>query len=138
MNGMESRLLNIRTNGMTLVPSRQEIIHDDGRITRPTKLQFRLTYYLAERRGQIISRDQILKDIWGDVLVNERTIDVHVAWIRKECGQECIETVVSSGYIWHDECEEESWDDVFAHFHGSFASDLEEWLKSNYQSPKKL
>jgi DNA-binding response OmpR family regulator len=135
---MENKLLNIRTNGMTLVPSRREVIMDDGRIIRPTRLQFNLMYYMAERRTEIVSREDILKNVWGDVLVNERTVDVHIAWIRKTFGFKTIETMNSSGYIWNDECEEESWDDVFAHFHGSFASDIEEWLKSNYQSPKKL
>jgi DNA-binding response OmpR family regulator len=135
---MASKLLNIRTNGMTLVPSRREVIMDDGRIIRPTRLQFNLIYYLVQRKGEIATRDEILKNVWGDVLVNERTIDVHVRWIRQQFGFGCIETMNASGYMWNDECEEESWDDVFANFHGGFDLDMEQWLKDNYQTPKKL
>ena len=79
-------MLNIRTSGMTLVPSRREVIMDDGRIIKPTRLQFNLMYYMAERRTEIVTREDILKNVWGDVLVSERTVDVHIAWIRKTFG----------------------------------------------------
>lgn len=53
----------------------------------PVKLsarQFQLLVYLAERRGQLVTREQLQRDVWGFAAdVNTRTVDIHIARLRK-------------------------------------------------------
>ncbi|MGH9325753.1 MAG: response regulator transcription factor [Terriglobia bacterium] len=47
--------------------------------------EFQLLRYLIEHRGDTISRDELLKEVWGyDSTPNTRTVDVHVAWLRQK------------------------------------------------------
>jgi two-component system, OmpR family, alkaline phosphatase synthesis response regulator PhoP len=47
--------------------------------------EFQLLRYLVEHRGQTISRDQLLRDVWGyDAATLTRTVDVHMAWLRQK------------------------------------------------------
>jgi DNA-binding response OmpR family regulator len=50
--------------------------------------EFRLLAYLANHPGKVLSRDEILDAVWGyNNEVTSRTIDVHVAWLRKKLGE---------------------------------------------------
>ena len=63
--------------------------------------EFELISYLAEKEGKVVTRDQILKKIWGEnVYVVDRTIDVHVRKIREKLGDysNLIETIKGVGY----------------------------------------
>lgn len=61
-----------------------------------------LTYYLMANAGRIIRRTELLDEIWGtDVIVGDRTIDVHIAAIRRVFPKECIKTVKGIGYQWN-------------------------------------
>jgi DNA-binding response OmpR family regulator len=47
--------------------------------------EFELLALLMRNRGQVISREQILRKVWGyDYIGNDRTVDVHVRWIRQK------------------------------------------------------
>jgi two-component system alkaline phosphatase synthesis response regulator PhoP len=47
--------------------------------------ELQLLRYLLERRGQTISREELLKEVWGyDSSLLTRTVDVHVAWLRQK------------------------------------------------------
>jgi DNA-binding response OmpR family regulator len=47
--------------------------------------EYRLLVYLAERRGKVFNRDQLLNAVWeGDAFVEPRTVDVHIRRIRKQ------------------------------------------------------
>lgn len=62
---------------------------------------------LVEDPGRIISRRAMLRNVWGMNNVEQvetRTVDVHIAKLRKKLGQlgnECLETVRGQGYRWH-------------------------------------
>ena len=44
-----------------------------------------LLRFLVNHRGQIVSRESILKNVWeGQQFITERTVDVHVAWLRQK------------------------------------------------------
>jgi two-component system alkaline phosphatase synthesis response regulator PhoP len=48
-------------------------------------LEFRLLRYFIERRGVILSRDELLNEVWGyNSLASTRTVDVHIAWLRQK------------------------------------------------------
>jgi DNA-binding response OmpR family regulator len=47
--------------------------------------EFQLLRYLAERRGEVVSRAELLKDVWGYTCAPlTRTVDVHITWLRQK------------------------------------------------------
>ena len=78
---------------------RREIRVDDVPVDFTTK-EFDLLRFLADRAGLAMSRQQILDQVWGhDWFGDERTVDVHIAQVRKKLGDSCtIATVRGVGY----------------------------------------
>jgi DNA-binding response OmpR family regulator len=73
---------------------RREIRVDDVPVEFTTK-EFELLRFLAERPGRALSRQQILDAVWGpDWYGDERTVDVHMAQVRKKVGDACVITTV--------------------------------------------
>jgi two-component system OmpR family response regulator len=73
---------------------RREIRVHDAPVDFTTK-EFELLRYLAERPGRALSRQQILDAVWGpDWFGDERTVDVHMAQVRKKVGAACVITTV--------------------------------------------
>jgi two-component system alkaline phosphatase synthesis response regulator PhoP len=70
-----------------------------------TAIQFDLLKTLAEHRGLVLSRDQLLEKVWGyDFYGEERVVDVHVGHIRQKLGHDrFIATVRGVGYRFEDE-----------------------------------
>lgn len=63
------------------------------------KKEFELLYLLASRPGRVFLRNEILSQVWGkDVIVGDRTIDVHIRKIRQKLELDCIKTVKGVGY----------------------------------------
>ncbi len=61
--------------------------------------EFELLYLLASRPGKVFRREEIFSVIWGnDVIVGERTIDVHIRKIREKLGGDYLKTVKGVGY----------------------------------------
>ncbi len=67
-----------------------------------TKKEFEILTYLAQRPGRVITREILLNEIWGyNVVVVDRTIDVHIRNIREKLGvnyMDNIETIKGVGY----------------------------------------
>lgn len=63
------------------------------------KKEFELLYLLASKPGRVFLRNEILSNVWGtDVIVGDRTIDVHIRKIRQKLNVDCITTVKGVGY----------------------------------------
>ncbi|MFA7380982.1 MAG: response regulator transcription factor [Bacteroidia bacterium] len=63
------------------------------------KKEFELLFLLAGKPGKVFTRENILEKIWGDdVLVIDRTIDVHIRKVREKLGDQYISTVKGVGY----------------------------------------
>ena len=81
-------------------PRRREVTIDDRRVElRPR--EFDLLAALARDPGVVLTRDALLEDVWGTDFPGEtRTVDVHVAEVRKKLGDDgpAIETVRGIGY----------------------------------------
>lgn len=61
--------------------------------------EFELVSLLASKPGKVFLRSEILNRIWGtEVIVGDRTIDVHIRKIRQKLGVDCITTVKGVGY----------------------------------------
>jgi DNA-binding response OmpR family regulator len=66
-----------------------------------TATEFKLITVLAQRRGRVQSRDQLLRDVWEyDAAIDTRTVDTHVRRLREKLGRgaDAIETVRGVGY----------------------------------------
>jgi len=67
--------------------------------------QFELLTYLVRNRGTVLTRDQILHNVWGyDYAGDTRTVDVHVRWLREKLEEDpanprLIQTVRGVGYV---------------------------------------
>lgn len=63
------------------------------------KKEFELLALLASKPGKVFLRNEILSQIWGtEVIVGDRTIDVHIRKIRQKLDLDCITTVKGVGY----------------------------------------
>ena len=60
--------------------------------------EFSLLYYLMTIPGRVFTRQEILSEIWGDTIISNRTIDVHVRRIREKIGDHYIKTIKGIGY----------------------------------------
>lgn len=66
---------------------------------RLPRKEFELLFFLASHPGRVFERDDLLSAVWGaDVVVVDRTVDVHVRKIREKIGSDYIETVKGVGY----------------------------------------
>ena len=71
----------------------------DNKIIILAKKEFELLRLLASKPGRVFLRNEILTQIWGtDVIVGDRTIDVHIRKIRQKLELDCITTVKGVGY----------------------------------------
>lgn len=71
---------------------------DNKKIKLPFK-EFHLLKLLLSKPDKVFGRDEILDEVWGkDVIVGDRTIDVHMRNLRKKIGKDYFETVKGVGY----------------------------------------
>ncbi len=75
------------------------MVNLDGHDIILAKKEFELLYLLASKPGRVFLRNEILSSVWGtDVIVGDRTIDVHIRKIRQKLGIDCVTTVKGVGY----------------------------------------
>jgi two-component system alkaline phosphatase synthesis response regulator PhoP len=75
------------------------LVYKDGQKIQLARKEFELLYLLAGKPGKVFTRDYILEKVWGDeVLVVDRTIDVHIRKLREKIGDKYIGTVKGVGY----------------------------------------
>jgi two-component system, OmpR family, alkaline phosphatase synthesis response regulator PhoP len=85
--------------GTLIVDPEKFIIQYEGKEIVLAKKEFELLYLLASKPGRVFLRNEILSQVWGnDVIVGDRTIDVHIRKIRQKLGVDCITTVKGVGY----------------------------------------
>lgn len=74
------------------------VIRNDENIILPRK-EFELLQLLASKPDKVFTREEIFSNVWGnDVIVGDRTIDVHVRKIREKLGLDVIKTIKGVGY----------------------------------------
>jgi two-component system alkaline phosphatase synthesis response regulator PhoP len=90
----------IRLGGLVIDPGSREARFADRTLDLRTQ-EFDLLITLAQKRGRVLSREQLLQQAWGfDFYGQTRTVDVHVAHLRKKLAGTSIriETVTGVGY----------------------------------------
>ncbi len=77
----------------------------DDRVVELTAIEFDLLRVLAENRGRVLTREQLLEKVWGGEYFGElRVVDVHLGHVRQKLGRpELISTVRGVGYRLEDE-----------------------------------
>ena len=79
-----------------------EGVYTDGRIDITPK-EIDLLKLLCEHKGMVLSRTQILDDLWGyDAPIIDRTIDTYIKNLRKKLRLDCIVTVKGVGYKYEE------------------------------------
>ena len=88
----------IKFNDLIIDRSRYKVIFHKIELSLPRK-EFELLFLLASKPGKVFKRDFILESIWGkDVIVGDRTIDVHVRKLREKIGDSYFKTIKGVGY----------------------------------------
>jgi len=83
---------------LTIDRDRYLVIRDGEELSLPKK-EFELISLLTSRPGHVFTREHILNTIWGfQVVVGDRTIDVHIRKLREKIGEKRIKTVKGVGY----------------------------------------
>ena len=87
-------------DGIVIDPMRHTVICGGETIQLPRK-EFLLLELLHEQAGRLIPREEIYAKIWGrEVVVGDRTIDVHIRKLRQKIGERHILTVKGVGYMY--------------------------------------
>ena len=87
--------------GQLAVDTGRHVVTVDGREVTLTQKEFEVLCLLLKNRGQVLSREQLIENVWGYAFTGEsRTVDVHVRTLRQKLGEAgaYIETVRGYGY----------------------------------------
>ena len=87
-----------KIDGLVIDRDRYLVIKDGKELNLPKK-EFELLSLLASSPGKVFNREKILSKVWGDdVVVGDRTIDVHIRKLREKIGEGFIKTIKGVGY----------------------------------------
>ena len=90
---------NILEIGDMLIDREKFIVTQRGEQVVLARKEFELLALLASKPSKVFLRNEILEKVWGtEVIVGDRTIDVHIRKIRQKIGDNCITTVKGVGY----------------------------------------
>jgi two-component system alkaline phosphatase synthesis response regulator PhoP len=88
---------------LTIDRDRYVVIRNGEEMNLPKK-EFELLSLLVSQPGKVFTRSAILSEVWGnDVVVGDRTIDVHIRKLREKLGNHCFKTVKGVGYKFQEE-----------------------------------
>ena len=93
----------LERNGLVIDLERYTVEIHGKTLSLPRK-EFELLALLAKKPGKVYARETIMKKVWGDeVVVGDRTIDVHIRKIREKIGDSRVRTVKGVGYTFEGE-----------------------------------
>jgi two-component system alkaline phosphatase synthesis response regulator PhoP len=88
----------VEVAGLQIDREQYLVFRGEEKLELPRK-EFELLSLLAAKPGKVFTREEILDKVWGeDVVVGDRTIDVHIRKLREKIGDELIRTVKGIGY----------------------------------------
>lgn len=94
----EQTLEKIQIGKLIIDREQYEVTHMDKSFSMPRK-EFELLYLLASNPDKVVKRDKIMEMVWGsEVVVGDRTIDVHIRKLREKVGDKYFKTVKGVGY----------------------------------------
>ena len=92
--------VNIETQSASLIINREKyLVEKDGKEIQFPKKEFELLALLVSKPNFVFKRELILEKVWGtEIVVGDRTIDVHIRKLREKIGDHHITTVKGVGY----------------------------------------
>ncbi len=88
----------IKLGKLIIDKEQYEVIHKGKTFSLPRK-EFELLYLLASKPDKVVKREKIMEIVWGsEVVVGDRTIDVHIRKLREKVGDKYFKTVKGVGY----------------------------------------
>lgn len=88
----------IKIGDLTIDREKYIVLRKDKELKLPRK-EFELLLLFTSKPEKVFTRDEIFSNVWGDnIIVGDRTIDVHVRKLREKIGEERIQTVKGVGY----------------------------------------
>ncbi|MCB0650320.1 MAG: response regulator transcription factor [Saprospiraceae bacterium] len=98
-NESEEQERNIIEVGNLIVDKDKICVYKGDKIIELAKKEFDLLSLLMSKPGKVFTRDEIFNKVWGsDVIVGNRTIDVHIRKLREKIGSKYIKTLKGIGY----------------------------------------
>lgn len=93
-----SEAVSDQSSGLYIDREKYLVVKDGEELTLPKK-EFELLALLLSKPGKVFTRENILNDVWGqEIVVGDRTIDVHIRKLREKLGDASIKTVKGVGY----------------------------------------
>ncbi|MGE0569179.1 MAG: response regulator transcription factor [Bacteroidia bacterium] len=87
------------TFGEISIDKEKHLVYKNGIEFNLPKKEFNLLLLLSSKPGKVFTREFILEQVWGDeVVVGDRTIDVHIRKLREKLGDDYFKTVKGVGY----------------------------------------
>ena len=97
-NITENNINNIEFENIKIDREKYKVYISDKTLNLPRK-EFELLYLLASKPDKVFKRDKIMEMVWGgEVIVGDRTIDVHIRKLREKIGDKYFKTVKGVGY----------------------------------------
>ncbi len=88
----------LRVGAIEIDPSSRRVQRADAPV-HLTPTEFDLVYYLASRPGRVVTREELLEQVWGyDIPSGGRTVDSHIRSVRRKLGADLVRTVHGVGY----------------------------------------
>lgn len=88
----------LEVRGIEIDRERYLVVKEGNELNLPKK-EFELLALLMSKPGKVFTREQILADVWGhEIVVGDRTIDVHIRKLREKIGDNLIKTIKGVGY----------------------------------------
>ena len=88
----------LEVDGFKIDRERYSVIKNSKKFSLPRK-EFELLFLLVSKIDKVVTRDKIMNQVWGsEVLVGDRTIDVHIRKLREKFGNEYFKTIKGVGY----------------------------------------
>ncbi len=89
---------NVLQLGNLTIDSGAYTVRIEDKVIPLPKKEFELLYLLAGSPGNVFKREEILNTVWSNVVVGDRTIDVHIRKLRKKLGNRYFKTLKGVGY----------------------------------------
>lgn len=78
----------VEVGGIRLEPAARRVLVNGAEVGLANK-EYELLKVLIDRAGQVVARDRILHEVWGDAeLRGSKTLDMHMSWLRRKIGDE--------------------------------------------------
>ena len=88
--------------GDLLIDREKYLVKNNNIIINLPRKEFELLALLVSSPGKVFTRNEIYDTIWGDTIVGDRTIDVHILKLREKLGSRHIKTIKGVGYKFSD------------------------------------